>query len=206
VANESLSNDSRVTKELIANCYSATIPEEDFDLRLREVLSKTNPDKIHEIYRNAFVVQSIRQVALSQTAGFSALIKTLNTAELLAEAEQIRTKEINKAKAEERHAVLEQIKIKQGGERQQKAELVAGLLTKVILAMLCILCVGYIIHDYGLLGKPPLSRSLFAEVVLAGAAVYGILDVFGTIPAASVRAALQRQLLRLVFWLQHQLV
>ncbi len=197
---------AKVTKELIANCYSATLPDDDFNARLKEVLAKTDPKRVHELYQNAFVVQSIRQVALAQTAGFSALVKTLNTAEVLAEAERVRLREINRAREEEQRNTRQLVASEQLDSRYRKAARFAEGATKVILLFLCILCTSYILHDYGILGKPPAERSIAAEVILAGATIYGVVDVFGVIPAASVRGALEQQVLRLMKWLQQQLV
>lgn len=90
VANEVFLDDRRITKELIADCYAAALPDEDFDEKLREVFMRTDPKQAHALYQNAFLVQTIRQVALGQTGGHSALVRSLNAAELVAKAEEVR--------------------------------------------------------------------------------------------------------------------
>ncbi len=190
VANEVFQDERRISKELIANCYSAALPDDDFDARLKEVLTKTDPGKVHELYNNAFVIQSIRQVALSHTGGHSALVRTLNTAELLAEAGQVRDAEIEVARSNEREAAEARLGEQAKARRESKALRIANNIARLVLGAAMLGCAFVIGKDFGLFGQQD-HRSLWMSAILFVFTVYGGLDVFGIIPAVSVRNALR---------------
>lgn len=199
VVNEVFDDDRKITKELIANCYAASIPDEDFDQRLKEIFARTDPNMAHELYQNAFVVQSIRQVALSHTAGQSALVKTLNTAEVLAEAEGVRAQVVADARSAERATAEAELGAQAARRQLEKALRFGKSASRWALAALCVLSLAYTALD--LFGEG--EKNYVTATVLWVFAVYGALDIFGIVPAASARALLERVFTRLFMWVQH---
>jgi hypothetical protein len=201
VVNETFQDDKKITKELIANCYSAALPDDDFDARLKEILTKTDPTKAHELYNNAFLIQSVRHVALSHTGGHSSLVKTLSTAELLAEAEEYRKVVTDAARTEGR----DEAKIELGNEANQrhteKARSAASALSKAIMVFVVLGSATLIARDYGLLG-PGENTSKFVSYGLFILGIYGALDLFGVLPSASVRNFLEDILFKGVRYIQ----
>jgi len=205
VVNEVFQDDRRVSKELIANCYAAALPDDDFDERLKEVLSRTRPESVHDLYNNAFVIQSIRAVALNKTAGHSALVHTLNTAEILAEAERKREEAIGEARANEREHAEKEFFENLEERRRSAAEIISSRISKVILSIVFFLSVFLISKDFGVIGGGA-TRSKAEAVGLALIAIYSAADGFGTIPAVSVRKGITYLIRLLVTRLQRALI
>jgi hypothetical protein len=204
VVNEKFDDRRHVSKELIANCYAATLPDEDFDKTLKEILISTNPEMTHELYKNAFVVQSVRQVALSQTAGHSALIRTLSIPEILAGAEDARNEAVESARMDARTAALAEFD-KLGSDRtMQKRKLLADRVARLILGAGCLAAIVAAVIDFGVFGKQE-DESQIIGVVLSAVAIYAALDVFGVMPAASFRAWLRGRLEALIGSMQKAL-
>ena len=204
VANEVFLDENRITKELIADCYAAALPDEDFDEKLREVLTRTDPKQAHELYQNAFLVQSIRQVALEQTGGHSALVRTLNTSELVAKAEEVRDqtrREAWRGGWEEASAAAEK---KEQSRREEKVSRLAKIIAKFSLAALFIICATIMVLGTGILGenwKPgPLYWGAAAVV-----AVYSAMDLFGFSSAASLSDIIESTAVSIIRRLQSAL-
>jgi hypothetical protein len=193
VVSEQFRDDRKITKELIANCYQASIPDEDFDKKLKEVLSRTDMKMTHELYKNAFVIQSIRQVALSQTAGHSALVSTLNLAEVLAEAETVREAALTDARAEERTLAEVEIEARSARRKLERASSLATTSARAIMVLLLIVVGFAIVREHDLLFHSPELRVPIA-VLLALVGILHVADLFELVRVASFRVTLVRWL------------
>lgn len=205
VVNEVIQDDRRVSKELIANCYAAALPEEDFDEKLKEILTKLDPSKVHELYDNAFVTQSIRQVALSHTGGYSALLRTLNTAELLSEAEKFRAAAIEEARIQASKSTKEEIESGALVDREQRAEKLASLAATITLGLLGAATIFAIFAEQGLFGTGTFNPWIIKGILVAFL-VYEALDVLSLLAHGSLRRGLNVVFKQVVLVLQRSLL
>lgn len=191
VANEVFHDEKKITKELIANCYAAALPDEDFDDKLREALSRADPKQAHELYQNAFLVQSIRRVALGQTGGRSSLVRILNTAELVAKAEKV----IEQTKAEAERAGWErgdaEAKIRERNRREATVARVSHRISQVFMFVLFISSAAVTLMVSGIVGYK-WGNSDFVSIFAALIGVYSAADLFGVTSALSLRTLVQR--------------
>jgi hypothetical protein len=204
VVNETFQDNRKITKELIADCYAAAIPDSDFDEKLREILTKTDPSKTHELYKNAFVVQSIRQVALGQTGGHSALVRTLDTSELLASAAEVRELAMADARIDGRTAAINELTQQRLTDREAKVRQLAGGVAKVIVLALLLTAGAVALWQAGLLGgdqKPQFVLTALGTLFT----LYGALDLFGYVSAASLTQIIERYAARIIRKLQQAL-
>jgi hypothetical protein len=205
VVNEVFLDETKISKDLIANCYMAALPDQDFDERLKEAFSKVDPEQAKEIYGNAFVVQSIRQIAMSQTAGHSALIKTLNTAELLAEAESVRNEELQKARREERDLAAGEVRGEQEERLLRNARTIAEKIGRIIMGLIFVAgAVGAALSS-GLLDATAIPNSKGPMAVSLAISIYGLLDTLGIGRIPSLRKVLEGLVFRAVRRLQRAL-
>ena len=185
VVNEVFQDDRRITKELIANCYAARLPDDDFDTKLKEAFVSTDPGQAHDLYNNAFLVQAVRDVALAATGGHSALIRTLSPAEILAQAEGVRDAALESARLDERSLSRRIFDQEQFDRRLGKADRIAGEITTVILLAIILICAYVGARDFGLFGGE--DRSITSALILTAVFVYAVVDVTKLLPALSLR-------------------
>lgn len=196
VASEIFQDSGRISKELIANCYAAALPDEDFDQELRKKLVSVDPKAASQLFENAYLVQSVREIALQRTSGHSGLIGTLNTAEIVALASEQQNKAINEAIILERLKVIDQLEEISTSGRSEKIQRVAhriSLLVTWIIALGCCLGSLYSVSLFGLVsGKVnyPLG------IVLGAVGVWSILDRFKLLGIFSFQASLAKWLTR----------
>lgn len=185
VVNEVFQDDRRITKELIADCYAAALPDEDFDQKLKDVLVGTDPTQAHELYRNAFVMQSVRQVALEQTGGHSSLVKTLNTAELLATAAEVRERAIADARRDERAQAETDLLAREQDRREEKVSNIATWSARGVMALFLTAAVIIVVWQSGAFSAGQSSAKVLSGLlVIVG--IYSAADLFGFTSAASL--------------------
>lgn len=191
VANEVFQDDRRITKELIADCYAVALPDEDFDEKLRDVLMRTDPKQAHELYQNAFLAQSIRHVALGQTGGHSALVKTLNTAELVATAEMVRERTRAEAWQAGQAEAQAEVATQERERREVKVANIASVIAQIMMGVLFVACAVTWVLETGILGEAwkPDRTFLFGATVVA---VYSAADLFGFTSAVSLQTLLKQ--------------
>ena len=203
VVNEVFQDDRRITKELIANCYAARLPDDDFDAKLKEAFVRTNPDQAHELYKNAFLVQSVREVALAATGGHSALLRTLSTAEVLAQAEESKNRALAEARSDERSLSRQIYDQEEFDRRSTKADAIARQVTTLLLIGILIACAYLGARDFGLFGGGERSRP--AAIVLTLIFIYSVVDLSKLIPTLSLRVFVQKWIKRAVLKIQSSL-
>lgn len=204
VVNEVFQDDRRVTNELIADCYAAALPDEDFDEKLKELLIKMDPMKAHELYTNAFIAGSIRQVALEQTGGHSALVRTLSPAQLLTEADAVRERVVKEARQEERAATEQAMTERESHRLVSKAARISSFSARSIMAVLVLAASFAFVLDTGLFGER-WSKGFIVPALIALFGIYGAFDVGGVVRSASVRKALDLGILWAIRRLQRLL-
>lgn len=191
IANEVFLDDKRITKELIADCYAAAMPDEDFDEKLREVLLRTDPRQAHELYQNAFLIQTIRRVALDQTGGHSSLVRTLNTAELVAKAEEVKEQTRAEAWRQGRDEASAEAAALEQTRREAKVAELASILARGFMGLLFLASAGLSVLATGVAGDDwkPDNLFLIAAIVVA---VYSAADLFGFASAKSLKNLIEK--------------
>lgn len=205
VVNETFQDEKKITAELIADCYAAALPDQDFDEKLREVFMRTNPTQAVEIYRNAFIAQSVRQVALEQTGGHSALVKALNPAELLSAAAANREEAISNARAEERTAAESEMSERGRATRQATAARLAASLARCFMVLIFVVAVIVTVLNAGFFGRN-WTHGVVVPAIAFVIAIYSLIDAAGFADAASIKGALERCFMGWIERLQHALV
>lgn len=196
VMNEKFDNDEVITKELIANCYEARLPDDDFDDRLREFLEKSAPEEVSDLYNNAFLVSSVRDVALSSTTGNSALIRTVNAAELLSRATADRDAIVDQARSDERKLVEELAANESANLAEQKAHSIAETLSIGISWFIAALFLAGTMATLGIFGS---SASPFWLTLIVGIlSAFAFLDSFKLLGPHGLRVWVKRGILRLI--------
>lgn len=194
VANEVFQDSARIIKELIANCYAAALPDENFDQKLKEKLVSVDPKAAAALYTNAFLVESVREIALQRTSGHSTLIDVLNTAEIIALAEDHKNQAINLARNEERSKVIDELNQEIAVEKQAKIDRAAENIAYYISLALAIICSVISLYAVALFGLVSGKINYPIGVILGVIGVWGILDRFKVLGSFS----LQKTLVRLI--------
>ena len=202
VVNEAFQNERRVTKELIANCYAAALPDDDFDEKLRQILVSADPARAQELYENAFLVQSVRQVALQQTGGHSALVRTLSVAEILAEADAHKEEMLSGARRSERALAREEARDEQVSSQQKKATKLSRKLAGAVNIAVAAVSAALILHSNGVFGRQQGEPVWIYSLLLAAVGVYAVVDLFKIVPSASLRSALESLFFKMIRSLQ----
>ena len=151
----------------------------------------TDPKQAHELYQNAFLIQNIRQVALGQTGGHSALVRTLNTAELIAKAEEVRERTRAEARQIGREEASAEAAQREERRREAKVEKLASNIVGIVMALVCLVSAGTLVLATGVADawwRP--GKLIFAFAAIVGA--YSAADLFGFTSAASLRRLLER--------------
>ena len=90
-------------RELLSNCYAAIRPDAEWFQNFRIAIEKVvgNMDEFASNPENKIKLQAARRIAQDQTFGNSALIRSLNAAELLHAADQAAEEEKARIRSEE---------------------------------------------------------------------------------------------------------
>ncbi|MEW4447671.1 hypothetical protein [Qipengyuania sp. JC766] len=101
---------SRVSAQLIADCYSAAVPEEGWNQELLNKVAQYGKDEISLMLTDALFSSSIRQIASEKSLGNVAILRSTSTADVVRDAreaaDKIREEERGKGFAEGKSEAL----------------------------------------------------------------------------------------------------
>lgn len=79
---------NRISKELVANCYRASMPTAGWDEAFWEALNRGNPEEAKRRLDNAIFVDGARRIAMDESMGQAMLVPKLDMASILLRAEE----------------------------------------------------------------------------------------------------------------------
>ncbi|GJL95343.1 MAG: hypothetical protein DHS20C05_17480 [Hyphococcus sp.] len=128
IVNEIPFDPTRISKELIANCYHASLPGEGWDHTFWEMVKETQSDDAQELAQESMLIRTAREIAIRESFGSQTVLQRLDIATVLDKAKAQEEKVAAKVKAK---GFNEGVNAKET-EHQQKLEARAKRLGKEI--------------------------------------------------------------------------
>ena len=183
----------RVGRDLLSNCYAAIRPDAEWFRFFREGVEKVvgDLDAYQQDTRNSLTIQAARRIAQEETFGNAALVRNLNSAELLSRAEKAANEllqntianEQKKSQAEQKvtaAAVREETRSARDTQDESRSRAVARKLrtSSEIVAISIFLLLTFLYDQSALFGGKGLILAAL-QVTFFVPSLLSLLDLFG---------------------------
>jgi hypothetical protein len=198
LANEIVYEPKRVSKELIANCYRASLPMDGWSSAFWDAMKEANPATAEQITNNALLVSSVQEIAQQETKGHIGLIKKLNLNDVLTQAEKKSAELEEQARSTGRNEGRDKTLASITSSAEVRAVKLAGDIARGAEITLFCICLMFLFLSF-VLGDFVGSIIWFlVNTVLFALAAVSIMDIFRVKIPFSFRVAIERQALKLI--------
>jgi hypothetical protein len=204
--------DRKVSRELLANCYAAVRPDNEwlgrFIEEVRQAAKQSGLDP-EQVTQDGMILQATRRIAQDMSFGRTVVLEKLNVVEILAKAKR-ETESLRAEHATAVDQVREQGKatgyrLGQDAERQareirdhQLADRIARLTVRALeIVLLLVLVAAALLSPINLSDWHPLLAWAL-RILLFAVAILGALDLLGKSPVSKVLDSFRRKVSRAV--------